>query len=140
MSVGGNVEVVAVELSDPTGSQERIANTLTTDPTINGILTLGPTGAAPALAALQASGAAGRVRLGTFDLSPEVLRAVADGQMEFAIDQQQYLQGYLPIIFMNEYLKTRALPGGNNPVLTGPGFVTRENAADVIALSEAGVR
>ena len=78
--------------------------------------------------------------LATFDLSPDVLGALEAGEMAFAIDQQQYLQGYLPIMFMvlfNENLNT---VGGGLPVLTGPGFVTSENAADVAALSDAGTR
>ena len=43
------------------------------------------------------------VSLATFDLSPEVLEAIVDGKMLFAIDQQQYLQGYLPIVLLTLY-------------------------------------
>lgn len=136
---GGTVETVAVDLADPTGSQQRISAALTADDTINGILTLGPTGAAPTLAALTESGQLGTISLGTFDLSPEVLDAIEAGDMLFAIDQQQYLQGYLPIVLLTLYntnLNTIA-----NPVLmTGPGFVTQETAAQVKELSAAGTR
>jgi simple sugar transport system substrate-binding protein len=136
---GGTVEVLAVELADPTGSQQRIEAALTEDDTIDGILTLGPTGAAPALAALEASGAAETVQIGTFDLSPEVLEAIRDGEMLFAIDQQQYLQGYLPIVLLT--LNATNLNTIANEVLqTGPGFVTQETAERVISLSEAGTR
>ena len=76
---------------------------------------------------------------GEFDLSPDVLKAIAAGDMLFAIDQQQYLQGYLPIVLLTLYatnLNTIA-----NPVLmTGPGFVTQENAAQVIDLAAKGTR
>ncbi len=136
---GGTVETVAVDLADPTGAQQRISAAITADDTINGILTLGPTGAAPALAALTESGQLGSMALATFDLSPEVLDAIEAGDMLFAIDQQQYLQGYLPIVLLTLYntnLNTIA-----NPVLmTGPGFVTQETAAQVKALSAAGTR
>lgn len=136
---GGTVETVAVDLADPTGSQQRISAALSADDTINGVLTLGPTGAAPALAALTESGQLGTISLATFDLSPEVLDAVEAGDMLFAIDQQQYLQGYLPIVLLtllNTNLNTIA-----NPVLmTGPGFVTQETAAQVKELSAAGTR
>jgi simple sugar transport system substrate-binding protein len=136
---GGTVETVAVDLADPTGSQQRIAAAISADDTINGILTLGPTGAAPALAALTESGQLGTIPLATFDLSPEVLDAIEAGDMLFAIDQQQYLQGYLPIVLLTLYntnLNTIA-----NPVLmTGPGFVTQENAARIKELSAAGTR
>lgn len=136
---GGTVETIAVDLADPTGSQQRISAALTADDTINGILTLGPTGAAPTLAALTESGQLGTIPLATFDLSPEVLDAIEAGDMLFAIDQQQYLQGYLPIVLLTLYntnLNTIA-----NPVLmTGPGFVTQETAARIKELSAAGTR
>ena len=138
-AAGGTVEVLAVELADPTGSQQRIEAALTEDETIDGVLTLGPTGAAPALAALEASGRAEDVQIGTFDLSPEVLEAIRDGEMLFAIDQQQYLQGYLPIVLLT--LNATNLNTIANEVLqTGPGFVTQETAERVISLSEAGTR
>jgi simple sugar transport system substrate-binding protein len=136
---GGTVEVLAVELADPVDAQQRIAAALTANPDADSMLTLGPTGAAPALAALEESGQLGQILLATFDLSPEVLEAVRDGNMLFAIDQQQYLQGYLPIVMLTLYatnLNTIA-----NPVLmTGPGFVTQETAERVIDLSAAGTR
>ena len=136
---GGTVEVLAVDLADPTGSQQRIEAALAADESINGVLALGPTGALPALEALRAAGAAERVQLATFDLAPEVLTAIADGEMLFAIDQQQYLQGYLPVTLL--YLYNTNLNTIANPVLmTGPGFVTQDNAEAVIELAEAGSR
>ncbi len=136
---GGAVTVLAVELSDPTGSQGRIAAALTADPTIDAVFTLGPTGAAPALAALEAEGMLGEIKVATFDLSPEVLQAILDGNMLFAIDQQQYLQGYLPIVYLTLFLENLNTPG-NILVPTGPGFVTQENAAQVIEYSARGTR
>lgn len=136
---GGASTVVGVELSDPTGAQQRISAALTADSSIDGVLTLGPTGAAPALAALEDSGQLGTMKIATFDLSPDVLDAIEAGNMLFAIDQQQYLQGYLPVVLLTLYntnLNTIA-----NPVLmTGPGFVTQDTAARVKALAEAGTR
>jgi simple sugar transport system substrate-binding protein len=136
---GGSVEVLAVEISDPTGAQQAIEAALTADPEINAVFTLGPTGAAPAMAALDSLGRTGEINLATFDLSPEVLEAIRDGNMLFAIDQQQYLQGYLPVVMLalyEENLNTVANP----VIMTGPGFVTQENAERVISLAEAGTR
>lgn len=136
---GGTVEVLAVDLADPTGSQQRVEAALAANDTVDGILTLGPTGALPTLEALRASERAGEIQLATFDLAPEVLTAIADGEMLFAIDQQQYLQGYLPVTLL--YLFNTNLNTIANPVLmTGPGFVTADNATQVIELSEAGSR
>jgi len=135
----GTVEVLEVDLNNPTESQSRIEAELTANEAVDGILALGPTGAAPALAAVEAAGAADRVQLGTFDLSPDVLEAIRDGDMLFAIDQQQYLQGYLPIVLLT--LNADNLNTIANPVLqTGPGFVTQETAERVIELAEEGTR
>ncbi len=131
---------LVVNLADPDDTQQRIAGAITTGPAIDGILTLGPNGAAPALAALRQTGRTGEVALATFDLSPEVLAAIRDGEMNFAVDQQQYLQGYLPVVFLVKYLETGTIPGGGDVIRTGPGFVTQETAADVIDLSARGIR
>jgi simple sugar transport system substrate-binding protein len=138
-AAGGTVEVLAVEISDPTGAQQAIEAALTADPEINGILTLGPTGAAPAMAALESMGQTGTIPLATFDLSPEVLQGIVDGNVLFAIDQQQYLQGYLPVVLLA--LNAKNLNTVASPlIMTGPGFVTADNAERVIELSAAGTR
>jgi simple sugar transport system substrate-binding protein len=136
---GGTVEVLAVDLADPIDAQQRVAAALTANPDVDSVLALGPTGSAPTLAALQEEGLLGEIQLATFDLSPEVLEAIRDGDMLFAIDQQQYLQGYLPIVMLtlfNTNLNTIA----NDVIMTGPGFVTQDTAAQVIELSAAGTR
>jgi simple sugar transport system substrate-binding protein len=136
---GGTVEVVQVDLNNPTEAQARIEAALSTNPEVDGILALGPTGAAPALEALRGSGQLGTIQLATFDLSPDVLEAIQSGDMLFAIDSQQYMQGYLPIVLLT--LNATNLNTIANPVLmTGPGFVTQENAAQVIELAAAGTR
>ena len=92
----------------------------------------------PALKAIRDLGVGELVALGTFDLSPVVLEAIRDGDVAFAVDQQQFLQGYLPVIYLAAYLRYGVLPAGDLP--TGPGFVTAENAASVIELSGRGLR
>lgn len=136
---GGSSEVLAVELADPIDAQQRVLAALTANPDVNGILTLGPTGSAPTLDALREEGLVGEIPLATFDLSPEVLEAVRDGEMLFAIDQQQYLQGYMPIVMLTLY-NTNLNTIANDVIMTGPGFVTQENAAQVIDLAAAGTR
>jgi len=137
---GAVVQVLGVSLADPDDAAQRITSALRGRAQVDGILVLGPGGAGPALAALRESGRRGSIAAGAFDLSPEVLRAVRDGELLFAVDQQPYLQGYLGVVLMAKYLDTRAVPGGGQIVRTGPAFVTRESAADAIALTEQGVR
>jgi simple sugar transport system substrate-binding protein len=133
----GEVEVVAVTM-DPTEIQNAISAQLSNNPDIGGVLALGPSAAEPALQALEQSGALEQVQFGTFDLSPGVLQAIADGKMAFAIDQQQFLQGYLPIVLLKQYVQYGLMPAGT--VMTGPGFVTQENAEQVIELAQKGIR
>jgi len=136
---GGTVEQLVVDLNNPTEAQQRIEAALTANADIDGILALGPTGAAPALMAIANSGKTDSVQIATFDLSPEVLTAIQDGTMLFAIDQQQYLQGYLPIVLLKLYA-TNANTIANGVLMTGPGFVTAENVDQVIELTEEGTR
>ncbi|MGH7555295.1 MAG: sugar ABC transporter substrate-binding protein [Longimicrobiales bacterium] len=137
---GATTTVLAVELADPDDAQQRVTGALSADAALDGILTLGPGGAAPTLAAVRSSGRPGSIHFGTFDLEADVLRAVANGEMLFAIDQQPYLQGYLAVVVMTKYLESGTMPGGGDLIRTGPSFVTRENAADVIRLTEQGIR
>jgi simple sugar transport system substrate-binding protein len=137
--VHGRMRELGVDLQNPTQSQRRIAQAVTTG-AIDGILTLGPGGAAPALAAIGASGLRSHVRLATFDLSPEVLQAVRAKRMLFAVDQQPYLQGYLPIALLAERARHLLMPARGELIPTGPQFVTPANAGRVLALSRRGFR
>ena len=93
------------------------------------------------LSALRAANDLGRdVTIGGFDLGEELLQNIIDGNVLFTVDQQQYLQGYLPILQLFLFQTNSNIIGGGLPILTGPGFVTADNAADVLALSEAGTR
>jgi simple sugar transport system substrate-binding protein len=119
-----------------TGNQ--IRTYLTTNKSVDAILTLNPQIATSALQAAQ--GASSKAKIGTFDLSGDVISAIQKGQMLFAIDQQQYLQGYLPVTFLYLYNTNLNTVGGGQPVLTGPGFVDKSNAARVAALAKKGTR
>jgi simple sugar transport system substrate-binding protein len=137
--VGGRAHVLGVDVQDSTGARRKIAAALT-DGHIDGVITLGPGGATPALQALDAGGLRKRVKVATFDLSPEVLEAVRDRRMLFAVDQQPYLQGYLPIVMLAERSRHMLFPASRELIPTGPQFVTPENAAEVLDLSRRGFR
>jgi simple sugar transport system substrate-binding protein len=100
------------------------------------VLTLDPDIAMAALREVTARGST----LATFDLSPEVLDAVQAEQIAFAVDQQPYLQGYLPVSFLELAVRNRNEVGAGTLVATGPSLVTKENAAAIAALSEQGTR
>ncbi|MFC0324202.1 sugar ABC transporter substrate-binding protein [Halomonas organivorans] len=133
----GNAEQLATTY-DPTSIRNAIVAYLNENSDVRGILTLGALAAEPMIQAMREQGATDMFTLGTFDLSPGILEALEAEDLDFAIDQQQYLQGYLPVMFLDQYAKNGLLPAGD--VATGPGFVTPENAAQVLDLSEQGIR
>ncbi|MBS3934520.1 MAG: sugar ABC transporter substrate-binding protein [Truepera sp.] len=135
---GASTSVLAVG-TDPVEVRSAVMAALSANPDIDGVLALGPLGAEPTIAALEQIGRLGQVVFGTFDLSPLILETLVAGNMAFAIDQQQYLQGYLPIVFLTLYIQYGLLPG-SEVILTGPGFVTPETAAQVIELAARGIR
>jgi len=137
---GGTMKPLGVPLQDSVIAQRRMAEALTGDEDVDGILTLGPGGAKPALDAVRASGLESRVKLATFDLSPDVLAAVRDGKMLFAVDQQPYLQGYLPVMLLAERAHYGVFPGEGELIPTGPKFITKADAPEVIRLSQEGIR
>ena len=105
---------------------------------IDGVLGVGPVITMSALAAAQDLGI--DLTIGGFDMTPELLDAIEAGDVAFTVDQQQYLQGYLPVVLMYLEATNANQAGGGLPVLTGPGFVTPDNAAAVKELSAAGTR
>lgn len=135
----GEVVRLQIEFNDPVGSQATIKSALEADQAIDGVVTLNPDMAtASALPAIQEVGR--DVALATFDLGPDVLTALDSGEMLFAVDAQPYLQGYLPVLMLVLNLENLNTIGGGLPILTGPGFVTSDNAATVADLVEAGTR
>ena len=136
---GLGVEVPVVQgVIDPTEMKSRTLAYLTAHPDVEFILACGITAAEPALAALDELGMVGKVKLGTFDLSPAVLQAIVDGNIEWGIDAQQYAMGYIPVVMFDLWAKYKIAPIADYP--TGPGFVTKETAASVIDLAKQGKR
>jgi simple sugar transport system substrate-binding protein len=136
---GGEVENLQVKgASDISTTLTEIQSKLQADSSIDAVLSLNPDIAVAARDAIQ--GANSDARLATFDLSGEVVASVKSGDILFAVDQQQYLQGYLPVQFLQLYKRNLSTVGGGQAVLTGPGFVTRDNAAAVEQLASEGVR
>ena len=135
---GGQVEVVPTQ-NDPAEVQSKIQAALTSNPDIDTVLGLGASLVGePALKAVEAVGRTGDVKIATFDLSATFLEAVAEGKATFAIDQQQFLQGYLPVTFLALNAKYGLVPGGNVP--SGPNLVTQDKAGQVVELSAQGIR
>jgi simple sugar transport system substrate-binding protein len=142
---------------DPTVVESKVSAYLRNNPKTQAVLALGPNSAEPALQALQRMGLAGKIYFGTFDLSPVIIDAIRKGQMNFAIDQQPYLQGYMAIAALaiahedntrdpaviiaklkaNAKFQARLTEYGLQPVYTkdgvssGPAFITKDNVDTV---------
>ena len=126
-----------------TGTADRVSTTgeiaavLQADASIDGILALNSGIAELAMSAIASTGS--EARLATFDVSPAILEAVEAGDVLFAVDQQAYLQGFLPIAFayfqsLEADPATRGILTGmgrwaaSGRLVTGPGFVDQSNA------------
>jgi simple sugar transport system substrate-binding protein len=132
--VGGRSRVVGI-VDDSPGVAKRIAARVKATGA-DGVLATNSLGGLAA-----AEGLAGTdVKVGTFDLGPDVLKAVIAGRIGFAVDQQAYLQGYLPIEMLALRARYGLLPAQHDVVATGPNFVTRDNAAQALDLSERSIR
>ena len=136
---GGEVENLQVAgVSDVSTTLTEIQSKLESDDSIDGVLALNPDIAIAARDAV--AGAGSEARVATFDLSGDVIQAIKNDEILFAVDQQQYLQGYLPVVFLTLNKTNLNTFGGGQPVLTGPGFVDKGNAATVKQLAEEGTR
>ncbi len=118
--------------SDPATIQTRATAALQSNPDVDAILSVGPHVCDAVSKALDDLGMT--VHHSCFDLSPAVMDLINAGKVAFTIDQQQRLQGYLPIIVLHLYNNGAGLlPGANIP--SGPGFVDKSNATSVAALA-----
>jgi simple sugar transport system substrate-binding protein len=136
--LGADVTPLQVDINDLQGAQSTITSQLQSDPTIDAVLTLNSAVAAVAVSAAADAGSDAQVA--TFDLNSDVISGIQDGGIAFAVDQQQYEQGYLPIVMLKLYAKNLNTVGGGQPVLTGPGIVNADNVDEIADLASAGTR
>lgn len=133
---GGEVSVLPTS-NDPAEIEAKVAAALSSDEDVDTVMALGAsTAGEPTVAAAKASGR--DLNVASFDLSANFLQSIVDGDAAFAIDQQQFLQGYLPVVFLANNAAYGLMPGGNVP--SGPNLVTKDKAAQVIDLSAKGIR
>jgi simple sugar transport system substrate-binding protein len=135
----GKTENLYVNGTDMPSVKSTITAKLKQDSSIDEVVTLG----APfALTAVQSvSDAGSEAKVATFDLNKELTSAIKDGDIEFAVDQQPYLQGYLAVDSLWLYKNNgNYMGGGEAPVLTGPAFVDKSNVDTVAGFAAKGTR
>jgi simple sugar transport system substrate-binding protein len=116
---------------DPSEIKNKVKAYMRTHPDTDAILTLGPQSAHPTIAAVEEMGmAGGKIFFATFDVSPQIIDAIKNDTIQFAIDQQPFLQGYLPVVFLANYKRYGVMPA-EDIISSGPGFITKENVGIV---------
>jgi len=135
---GGEVTVLPTT-NQPSEVESKVKAALQSNPNVDTILALGAaTAGEPSLTAVKDLGLVGSVNVGTFDMSASFLEAIAAGEAAFAIDQQQFLQGYLPVVFLAKHAQYGLIPASD--VASGPNLITQDKAAQVVELSSKGIR
>jgi simple sugar transport system substrate-binding protein len=133
---GSAVKVLTIPnaKSDIPGTKAKVKAAFNADKKLDGFLGLDPDVTIPCLDSVPKG-----TKVGTFDVGGSI-KQIQAGKMLFAIDQQQYLQGYLPVVFAALYVTNLNTVGNGEPVLTGPGIINKANAAKVAALAAKGTR
>ena len=134
----GKLTVLYVPAYDMASAQSRMVAKLQQDPAVDYVVTLGAPFAPTAATSVQMAGS--HAKVGTFDLTPRVSSLIKSGSVQWAIDQQPYVEGYLAVnlLWLNRW--NGDVVGGGNAVLTGPAFVSRDNIDVVANYAKRGTR
>lgn len=135
----GQTDMLYVDGTDMTGVSAAVTVRLKQDPSIDEVVMMGADFALAAVKSVKAAGS--RAKVATFDLNQDLVKAVQSGDVQFAVDQQPYLQGYLAVDSLWLYKTNGNISGGGvAPVLTGPAFVTKTNVGAVARFAANGTR
>jgi simple sugar transport system substrate-binding protein len=119
---------------DIPGTKAKVKAAFNADKSLDSFLGLDPDVTIPCISSVPKG-----TKIGTFDVGGSI-KEIQAGRMLFAIDQQQYLQGYLPVAFAVLFVTNLNTVGNGAPVLTGPGIINKANAAKIAALAKKGTR
>jgi simple sugar transport system substrate-binding protein len=134
----GQTELLNVNSKDMPSVESTITAKLQQDPSIDTVVALG---APIALTAVQSkSNANSKANIVTFDTNAALVDAIKKGDVQWAVDQQPFLQGYLAIDSLWLFLSNKNLIGGGQATLTGPSFIDKSNIDAVAELAKGGTR
>lgn len=134
----GQLQVLYVNGYDMASAQARMVAALQQNPNVGYIVTLGAPFAPTAVQAVQLANSIAKV--GTFDMNPQAVGLIEKGKVQWAVDQQPFVQGYEAIDLLWLYKTNGDIVGGGGPVLTGPTFVTTQNVAEIAKFVKEGTR
>jgi simple sugar transport system substrate-binding protein len=134
----GTMTKLYVNGTDSSAVLSTITAKLAQNKSIDAVITLG---APIALIAIQAiSSAKSSAKLYTFDTNAAEIAKIKSGQVQWAVDQQPYVQGYESIDSLWLFLTNGDVLGGGQTVLTGPSFIDSSNVAQVAKYALRGTR
>jgi simple sugar transport system substrate-binding protein len=131
-------ENIQVNGDDDASVTSTLQAKLSQDKSIDYIVTLGAPQAIDSIKAIDAAGS--KAKLVTFDLNQEAATDIQSGKIEFSIDQQPYVQGYMAVTSLYLYLKNGNDIGGGKAVLTGPSFVDKTNIDKILPFTKKNTR
>ncbi|NKQ53638.1 sugar ABC transporter substrate-binding protein [Amycolatopsis sp. K13G38] len=134
----GQTEILYVNGQDQTASQSTMQAKLQQDRSIDFVATLGAPMALLAVQSVQGAGSSAKVA--TFDTNKALVNAIKDGSVQWAVDQQPYLQGYLAVDALWLYKYNGNTIGGGKSTLTGPAFIDKSNIDTVAQFANNGTR
>jgi len=134
----GQTEKIYVNGADMSSVQSTITAKLQQDPSIDHVVALGAPIALTAVQSVQAAGS--KAKVVTFDTNKQLVNAIKSGSVQWAVDQQPYVQGYESIDALWMYKTNGDVIGGGNAVLTGPAFIDSGNINSVAQYAADGTR
>jgi simple sugar transport system substrate-binding protein len=135
---GGAYDKIYVNQLDMPSVRTTIAAKLKQDPSIDYVIVLGAPIALTAIESLKDAGS--KAKLATFDSNPQIIDPVKNGSVQFLIDQQPYMQGYLAVDSLWLYKANGNVIGGGLPVPTGPYVVDKANIDSFAKFAAGGTR
>jgi simple sugar transport system substrate-binding protein len=132
------LEIDAATNADPAAGTATFTGYVSAHPDVKVIVTDHGGLTATAGTYLQAAGKkAGDIKMAGFDLSPATVTAIQQGWMNLVIDQQEWLQGYLPIL---QICLAKVYGFSGLDINTGAGFVDKTNIAFIAPLANKNIR
>lgn len=135
---GANVELLYVNGQDLTAAQSTLQAKLAQDKSIDWVMALQAPVALRAVDAVRDAGS--QAKIATFDTNAELVGAIQDGTVAWAVDQQPYMQGYMAVDALWLAKRNGSTLGGGQPVYTGPSFVDAENVDTIAESAKEGLR
>ncbi len=131
-------EKIYVNGADMPSVRSTLTAKLQQDPGIDYVVTLGAPIALTAVTAVQA--ARSNAKVVTFDTNKQLVGAIQNRSVLWAIDQQPYAQGYeaVDVLWLN--ITNGDVLGGGQAMLTGPAFIDASNINAIAKFAAKGTR